>query len=288
MDIKIYYFSGTGNTEMTSTWLKGALEAKDASVELLKIEDAVKKGDMISFDDAGVVGIGAPVYSFNMAEIVFKFLRLLSVGNGKKCFVFSTSGGYSKYNFTSVTKVADKLNYMGYDVFHEMNYVMPTNFAQCRDEKLERDLCRATEENCVFMADEIVSLKVRKLKRSVPAAVFAVLGKSEVLGAKLFGKTLKVNDSCIKCGKCARECPSGNITFENSEVKFGSKCIWCMRCVFSCPAKAIYSNIFKFTYSGFKDGYSIKRIVDSIGDEKVVSNDKYKVFLRYVNHDDIK
>ncbi len=288
MNIKLYYFSGTGNTEVTSNWLKEELEARNCEVTLLKIEDAVKKGEKISFNADDVIGIGGPVYSFNMAEIVFKFLNLLPVGDEKKVFVFSTSGGYAKYNFVSVTKIADKLNAIGYNVFHEMNYVMPTNFASCRDERLERDLCRATKEKCAFMAEEIASLKERKLERSIPATIFAVLGKSEVFGAKIFGKTLKVNDSCIKCGKCAKECPSGNITFENSKVKFGSKCIWCMRCIFSCPTKAIYNNIFKFTYSAFKNGYSIKRIVDSIDDKKVVSKDKYKVFLRYVNHDDIK
>lgn len=40
---------------------------------------------------------------------------------------------------------------------------------------------------------------------------------------------------CIKCGKCARECPVGAIPSDEPYKTDNAKCITCMHCVFTCP-----------------------------------------------------
>ncbi|MBY6828977.1 4Fe-4S binding protein, partial [Clostridium botulinum] len=42
-----------------------------------------------------------------------------------------------------------------------------------------------------------------------------------------------------KCGMCVRNCPKGNIVFENGGVVFHSNCILCLRCIYICPSNAI-------------------------------------------------
>ncbi len=38
---------------------------------------------------------------------------------------------------------------------------------------------------------------------------------------------------------CVRNCPKGNIIFENGGVVFHSNCILCLRCIYICPSNAI-------------------------------------------------
>lgn len=47
-----------------------------------------------------------------------------------------------------------------------------------------------------------------------------------------------VDDNCVHCGQCARECPAHAIDLEEPAKVDAAKCFCCMRCVYICPAKA--------------------------------------------------
>ena len=55
----------------------------------------------------------------------------------------------------------------------------------------------------------------------------------------IIGNRFSANVNCIKCGKCASVCPSGNISVTENGVKFGDKCVACLGCYHRCPQKAI-------------------------------------------------
>lgn len=48
----------------------------------------------------------------------------------------------------------------------------------------------------------------------------------------------QANESCVRCGTCAKRCPMGAIPAENPSVSNGDRCINCMRCIAVCPQKA--------------------------------------------------
>lgn len=47
-----------------------------------------------------------------------------------------------------------------------------------------------------------------------------------------------VNDNCVQCGLCARECPAGAIDAADVSLVNKEKCICCMRCIAVCPVQA--------------------------------------------------
>jgi ferredoxin len=48
-----------------------------------------------------------------------------------------------------------------------------------------------------------------------------------------------VNEDCIKCGKCAANCPMNNISLSDQGPKWGNKCCLCLACLNLCPKRAI-------------------------------------------------
>lgn len=43
------------------------------------------------------------------------------------------------------------------------------------------------------------------------------------------------NESCVKCGTCAEQCPLGAILLYDPSLTNNDVCINCMRCVQACP-----------------------------------------------------
>ena len=68
----------------------------------------------------------------------------------------------------------------------------------------------------------------------------AICPVGTVLG--LFAKygcfRLKISDTCIKCGACFRNCPSGSINLKDKKID-NELCIRCLKCMSVCPKQAI-------------------------------------------------
>lgn len=47
-----------------------------------------------------------------------------------------------------------------------------------------------------------------------------------------------VNDNCVRCGECARQCPTAAIDMNDARIVAREKCICCMRCINICPVHA--------------------------------------------------
>jgi ferredoxin len=60
--------------------------------------------------------------------------------------------------------------------------------------------------------------------------------------ARYLNKRININDECINCKICEKNCPVKSIKITD-EAKFDDNCTLCQRCLCKCPKNA-------FTYKG--------------------------------------
>jgi len=68
---------------------------------------------------------------------------------------------------------------------------------------------------------------------------------------------LQVNDQCVECGRCARECPTGAISAQDPRRYQGAECTLCAHCLRACPTQAIGINLGH--YPGREPGADLSR-----------------------------
>lgn len=258
MKIIIYYFSGTGNTQLVGELYKKHFEsAGENSVELYKIHRIEENSLVESHEkipcanDFDLIGIAFPIYGFNSPEPVYKFAKSLpkisqdsqNPKEKKRAFVFRTGGEGTSLNNYASQKIISLLQKKGYDILCDQLYVMPYNM-------IFRHSPQMVKSEFIY-ADAMVKLCVREILDGVHKKVkyfplrywFVPLVRLVWPYAKFQGKfIMKVNKKkCVQCGACVRNCPQRNIRFDEKKQKyiFGADCALCVACSFNCPKDAI-------------------------------------------------
>ena len=240
MKVAIYYFSGTGNTELTVK--KWELEAKKNNIELQlfnieKIND--KEIDVSSFDK---IGFGYPIHAFNAPRNVWKFCKRIKKCTTKKpAFAVMVSGEYMNLNHSSNIKMASILKRKNIFFESEYHYVMPYNMIFRHTEKRAYKMYTVMNDLVPLDVKEyLIKNKPHHLKKhKIFMRPFCWLLRIEQLFAPINGKTYRINKKkCIKCMKCVNNCPTQNIEFVDGKFKFHNHCLCCTRCSFYCPTNA--------------------------------------------------
>ena len=280
--IGIYYFSGTGNTKIVAELLMKAFEDRGSKVEITRIEDVMKGKNQVEIDNYDIIGIGYPVHAFNAPRIVFKFIKELPAGD-KKVFIFKSSAD-PLLNGGPTTLVRSRLQQKRYSVVYEKLVVMPANVLVKYDDELMKQLYTTAVSKAPGIVDDILAGKVSLQKSNILTQIGAYFFSGlEWVGAPFFGKDLTVDESCDLCGVCVENCPTSNITLDDT-ITFGWDCIMCLRCIYNCPVQAIRPRLYRFFV--LKDGYNIQEIIDDphIKGEYITSSTKgyFKRFYQYM------
>lgn len=259
--IAICYFSGTGNTEYVVGLARDAFRDAGVEVALIRIEDS-RRGLSGEFDPNPyrMLGIAHPVLGFDCPGLVYDFVRSLPPASGKPVFVLKTAADFHSVNHSASHSMGKILSSKGYDLFYDEIVAMPSNWLVAYDDRLNRQLVEVAPSRVEAAVRRIVAGERRALSNSWPSRITlrAIGYLEDQHGARVFGGYLRAGESCTRCGRCARDCPTGNVTVTSDGVVFGSQCVWCMRCIYSCPQQAIdnkYMNAFIL-----KGGYSLARV----------------------------
>ncbi|MFV0518711.1 MAG: 4Fe-4S binding protein, partial [Lachnospirales bacterium] len=69
-------------------------------------------------------------------------------------------------------------------------------------------------------------------------------------------KAVRINDNCVLCNKCVKECPTRNLVNIGKSIESRGKCTFCVRCVNVCPKQAITVLI----HGKVKEQYDIRNL----------------------------
>jgi ferredoxin/flavodoxin len=242
----IYYFSGTGNAELSAKSFQRQFQAVGTGCDLIRMEDVLKGKVRSEPGKYDPLGFGYCIHAFNAPRIVYDFIERLPPGEGRKVFLFKCPGdGFLQAGATSM--IRGRLNEKGYAVFHETLLVTPANVLIRIDDGLAKRLYAVGERKIRKSCVEILAGKTRLQENPLwLAAISRLFSWGETRGARYFGKSLRASGACVRCGRCAENCPTRNIRLVEGKPEFGWDCMLCMRCIYECPARAITAGPLNF------------------------------------------
>ena len=224
--MRIYYFTGTGNSLSVAKTIGGEL----ISIPQVKEYGTVK-------DD--VIGIVFPVYGCTVPQIVKNFLAHMNF-DAEYIFAICTYGNGKGKTMEIAEQIA---NENGYRFDYTNAILMVDNFLPNFDIEIQKEKLpeKKVDEQLSTIVADITARKCQTLKSSVGDKLGTWLC-DKVLRLKYDDYALKnysVDNSCIQCGTCVSICPSGNIMLKE-KPEFATNCTGCMACVHACQKQAIH------------------------------------------------
>jgi ferredoxin/flavodoxin len=252
----LFYFSGTGNTKWAADRIKERFEFYGSTLELSNIE----LNEENNINNYEYLVIGMPIHAESAPRIVSDFVKQLpKVENDMKCIVYSTQR--SKRG-SAVDYIEKLLKVNGYKVIVKACIQMPNNYhfiskKEQTEEDIKELMSKAGSDIKQLVIDFINEDKTKVSSLGIRQIVDRMANNIFYKSLHTMSKSMTSGDECNKCGLCLRNCPVGNITFENGHALFHSKCIMCLRCIYICPVNSI-------KYNGRKTNQTQKNIISSL------------------------
>lgn len=245
----IFYFSGTGNSQLAANQI--AAELND---DLVSINVYLKNGENLTFRSERPLVFVAPNYAWRLPEIVEQWIQKNKFTGNKKAYFILTCGSHTGANAAFYAK---KLCAETGLVYHGLAAVrMPKNNLALYG-AFGSGECKAI----IKQAKPILSSLARQIKQEdyfhetpIPFGGRFLSGLFHILYYRFYikDKGFRVSDVCISCGKCAKRCPLNNIDMVNGKPVWKGNCTHCMACICGCPAESIE---YKFISKGKRRYY---------------------------------
>ena len=213
----IAHFSPTGGTKKVADAIAAGLNIPVVEMDLTKTNSAVTLGN----NDALMAVL--PVYGGRVPPVSLERLSALT-GNGQKAVAVVVYGNREYEDALLETK--DSLVTNGFQVIAAAAFIaehsIVRSIAAGRPDAEDEVLCRQFAADVMAKADD--------------AALVQVPGNTPYKELKPAAFHPAADETCTKCGACARQCPLGAIPLDDPSRTDHDLCINCMRCVETCPA----------------------------------------------------
>lgn len=225
----ICYFTATGNCLYVARQIGGTL---------LSIPQLMKTGQFEITDKA--VGIVCPVYAVEMPMMVRDFLKKAKIQTDYFFFIYTYGSGYGEA-FCHAKLAAEEAGLT-------LNYI---NAVEMVDNYLPGF---EMKEQIALLSKKDVEGKIRKICQDIAARKQVTVTVTEasrqqmemysnILAKPILKRTTAqkyvIDDTCIRCGICAKVCPADNITV-GEKVVFSDHCEVCYACLHNCPMNALH------------------------------------------------
>ena len=215
----IAHFSPTGGTRKVADAIAAGFHTPVVELDLTQENFAITLGQ----NDALMAVL--PVYAGRVPQLSLERLSALK-GNGQKAVAVVVYGNREYDDALLETK--DALEANGFRVIAAAAFIaehsIVRSIAAGRPDAEDEALCRQFAADVMAKAEDAAPVQVpgnRPYKELKPSAFHP--------GA---------NESCVKCGTCARQCPMGAIPLDDPSQTNNDLCINCMHCVQVCPVSS--------------------------------------------------
>ncbi|MHA1650682.1 MAG: EFR1 family ferrodoxin [Candidatus Helarchaeota archaeon] len=247
----IFYFSQSGNTKKYAEKIAEGLSSGEHTCELVRFKklkndiELVKNFDFSKYD---LIGFGIPVYYFKPPFHILDILEALPSLEGKKGFLFCSSGGNPGATLYKMKIITDKKGlkiidandqFVGLDrhpLYRDFDYTLPSSIGHPNEE----DLKKAVEFGKQLLEKALDPNTPEKTDFWTRDSDFAKITSFEGLNSQ-FPKFKLNEEKCTQCGSCAETCPVDAIVLD-PYPKWIKKCDRCYLCEMWCPEQAIECN----------------------------------------------
>ncbi len=234
--MKVLYFTATGNCLYVAKRIGG---------ELYSIPKAIKEG-VYEFSDEKI-GLVFPIYNLSVPPYVIDFIKKAKF-NCNYLFAVMTYGMFDGASTSNLLKVAEQTGI----AFSYVNIIkMVDNWIPRfrMENQIKNEHKKQIEKHLEVIISDINTSKGfvhkdTKLDKMMSNYFLESLQHTKEQTAALekahgIDRLFHIEDTCTKCGTCAKVCPVNNIAVNNAKPIFDGKCISCLACTQNCPQNAI-------------------------------------------------
>lgn len=267
--IQIVYYTGTGSTRILANTVQTHLTVRGHQTQINRLTVQSSQQIKSYIDTETTLILIYAVHAFNAPELVYTWLKSLEPIQNRRAMVISVSGGGEMLsNSACRLPVKRLLKAKGFDVVTEAMAVMPNNWMSPTPEDVSRMLVQVIPQKVDVWLDAFLSgHAVTYMKPLMIDHLITAVGRLETIGARWFGKNIKVSSACNGCGFCVNNCPASNIRFPDADLPdrkpvFGGTCHFCLSCVYECPQHALSPSKLKFAV--IPTGYPLRAYLNPI------------------------
>lgn len=237
----IIYFSATGNSQYAAERIAQATGDKTVS-----ITSCIKDQQFqFTFHESEFFGIVSPTYSWGLPAIVKEFLQKINfIRKPSYIWFLATYGTTTGQIGNFANEILQKQNI---EISAYFSVKMPDTWTPTFNLSNQEHV-RKINEKAELQIDSVIDKIINHargdyMQRKVPMPLAKQFYNMEY---DTMRKTshFHVEDTCVGCGLCARNCPISAIDMVKQKPSWNTEqCVMCLSCLHHCPKFAIqYGN----------------------------------------------